>query len=291
MFSRRFALPALHALLLVTVVALLGGCDILQQAAQQAQTQQEVPKMPTVAWKDAVLVESPSKSMMAAYYCPQVVPNPAGIPGSAATLCMGFFGLPPAPAQMRVSFDLHFTVANPNHFPIPVAELLAAALVFPDKTNQSLGAACVAFCGADQPGCTGVPGPGACTAKSTDIKSIQDFQNAVVGFLIGAGIAELAGQKPSFVMPQVVKDGEIQVTARFSFGPEALLGVLKQLATQAIDQLAAGNSIEFLIPYRIEGGVWFDVGSLGRVAVGYGPISGTWTIPTAQLIPSTGQTP
>ncbi|MBI5610998.1 MAG: hypothetical protein HY902_19155 [Deltaproteobacteria bacterium] len=268
-----------RSMTVVSLLAVLGGCEILQQVAEQNATSQTPPQMPSVAYQDAILVESPSKTMMAAYYCPQLVPDPTGL------LCMGFFGVPPSPAQMRVSFDLRFKVQNPNHFPIPVAELLAATVVFPDKTNQSLGAACIAFCGADQPGCTGQPGPGACTAKTNDIKSADDFANAAAGFLVASGVTYLTGGKPSFAMPQVVQDGEITVTARFSFGPEALLGVLKQLAQQAVDQYAAGKTVEFIIPYRIEGGVWFDVGSLGRVALGYGPVDGTWTIPADQIIP------
>lgn len=41
----------------------------------------------------------------------------------------------------------------------------------------------------------------------------------------------------------------------------------------------------FTIPYRIEGTVWLDVGSLGRVAIGLGPAEGSWTIPASALMP------
>lgn len=282
----------MRALLPLTIWVLLtgnAGCAVLQQIAEQnpgaaAGAIDPAPLMPTVGYQNAVLVQAPSKAMMAAYYCPQVVPDIA-ISGTAALLCKQVFGPPPLPAQMVVSYDLMFKVKNPNHFPIPVAELLAAALVFPDKTNQSLGAACIAFCGADQPGCTGMPGPGACQSKSTDIKSLDDFKAAAVNFLIASGIAALAGEKPSFVMPKVVQDAEINLTARFSFGPEALLQVLYQIAKQSYQQLQDRKPIEFVIPYRLEGSVWFDVGSLGRVAVGYGPAAGTWTIPAEALVP------
>lgn len=270
--------------LLVAVLVPATGCDALLQIAEtQVENPQIQPLMPTVEYAGTELVESPSKSMMARYYCPLVVPD-IGLPGTAALACHAAFGAPPLAAQMRVSFDLRFKVKNPNKFPIPVAELLAAVVVFPDKTNQSLGAACVAFCGTDQPGCTGKPGPGACVSKSTDIKSIADFQNAAAGFLISSGIQALSGQQPSFAMPQVVQDAEVLVTARFSFGAEALLQVLLQLAKQSAAQLQAGKALDFVIPYQIQGGVWLDVGSLGRVVVGYGPTSGVWTIPTDQLV-------
>jgi len=270
----------------VGVAVAIAGCDVLAEAALAgADAQQAPPALPTVSFQGAELAESPSQAMMVAYFCPRVVPDPLGVPGSAALACQAAFGPAPPEAAMRVSFDLRFAIKNPNRFPIPVAELLAAVVVFPDKTNQSLGAVCLAFCGANQPGCTGAPGPGACTSKASDIKSIQDFGNAAASFLIAAGVAALAGGKLDFQMPQVVQDTEINLTARFSFGPLALLKVLEQVAKQSADQLAAGKSIAFTIPYRLEGGVWFDVGSLGRVAVGYGPVTGTWAIPTTAIVP------
>jgi hypothetical protein len=269
----------MRRLALVLLLPVLVGCEALQQAAGAIQVAEQA-KMPTVAYKDATLVQAPSKGQMAAYYCPQMVTLPF-----AGSVCAGFFGSPLAPQQMRVSFDLRFTVANPNHFPIPVAELLTAAVVFPDKALTGLGAACVAFCGADQPGCTGQPGPGSCVSHRGDIKSLKDFENASANLLVAAGVEAALGGQPTFQMPQVVQDGEVVVTARFTFGPEALLQVLKQIASQAVDQLAAGKSIDFTIPYRLEGTTWLDVGSLGRVELGWGPAAGTWQIPSQALVP------
>ena len=265
---------------------LLSSCDFLRQLQKNAApiAQGVKPLLPKVTYQDATLVQAPSRQMMAAYFCPQVVPDPFGVPGVAALACRQAFGPQPTAQQMIVAFDLRFMVDNPNHFPIPVAEMLTAATVFPANTNTALGAACVVFCGANQPGCTGHPGPNSCRASSRDIRSVQDFQNAAVNFLIASGIHALAGQKPSFLMPQVVSDGHIQFTARFSFGPDALLTTLREVAKQAIGQLKSGQQVQFEIPYRLQGTVWFDVGSLGRVSVGFGPADGKWIIPTSSLI-------
>ncbi len=265
---------------------LLSSCDFLRQLQKNAApiAQGVKPLLPKVTYQDATLVQAPSRQMMAAYFCPQVVPDPFGVPGVAALACRQAFGPQPTAQQMIVAFDLRFMVDNPNHFPIPVAEMLTAATVFPANTNTALGAACVVFCGANQPGCTGHPGPNSCRASSRDIRSVQDFQNAAVNFLIASGIHALAGQKPSFLMPQVVSDGHIQFTARFSFGPDALLTTLREVAKQAIGQLKSGQQVQFEIPYRLQGTVWFDVGSLGRVSVGFGPADGKWIIPTSSLM-------
>jgi len=279
---RRLSNLSLFALMLLA----LPSCEFLQQAGQVIQQSQELkPLLPTLTYRDAVLVQAPSQHAMSAYYCPLVVPDPFGLRGTAAAACSVAFGAPPHAEQMRVAFDLHFLVKNPNHFPIPLAEVLTAALVFPDKTQQSLGAACVAFCGADQPGCAGAPRPDSCTMKATDIKTVDDFKNATANFLVASGVALTQGQQPSFALPQVVADSEIIVTLRFSLGPEALLGVLKQVAAQAWEQLKSGQEIVFTIPYRLQGTAWFDVGSLGRVALGWGPADGMWTIPAAAILP------
>jgi hypothetical protein len=266
------------------MAALLPSCEFLTQLqANSAQVGAAVkPLMPTVTYQDAVLAESPSQRMMAAYYCPIVVLGPQIVRAAA---CQAAFGPAPAASHMRVSFDLRFVVKNPNQFPIPVAELLTAAMVFPDKTQQSLGAACVTFCGKDQPGCTGQPGPQSCQSRTGDIKDLDDFKTAVAQFVVAQGIVLLAGGQPTFQMPEVVQDSELIVTARFSFGPDALLGVLKQVAQNSVSLLQQGQELTFAIPYRLEGTVWLDVGSLGRVEVGFGPASGTWVVPTSTLVP------
>ena len=281
-FSRLLRLAAL-----VFGLAVAPSCEFLSQVQGNALplAQAAKPLLPKVAYQDATLVQAPSRAMMAAYFCPLVVPDPFGVQGVAALACRQAFGNPPAPQQMTVAFDLRFVVDNPNHFPVPVAELLTAATVFPAQTNTALGAACVVFCGANQPGCTGHPGPNSCRASSRDIRSLQDFQNAALNFLVASGIALLAGQKPSFLMPQIVADGHIVLTARFAFGPDALLATLREVARQALEQLKGGHEVVFDIPYRLQGTVWFDVGQLGRVALGFGPADGKWQIPTASLLP------
>jgi hypothetical protein len=252
----------------LAAVAALAGCE------NQA---------PTVQYQGAALAQAPSQEMMAAYYCPQVVSDALGV-GAAA--CGYAFGAPPAASAMTVGFDLSFKVHNPNAFPIPVAEILTAVTVFPGETEQALGASCVVFCSAGDASCTGQPGPDSCTARSGDIRSIEDFGGAAAGLLLASGASLAAGEAPSFTMPEVIANGDAVVNARFAFGTDPLLAALEQLALQSASELAAGQQVSFAIPYRIEGTIWLDVGSLGRVALGYGPVEGTWTLPAEQLVPS-----
>lgn len=235
---------------------------------------------PSVTFAGATLASSPSTRDLAAYYCPDLVSAPFG---TSTLLCQQLFGPRPDPRALNVAFDLKFHVANPNQIPLPVASLLAAATVFPSTGSAQLGAVCLNLCPAGAVGC-GPAQPGACESSSRDIRSLADFMNvSVPQLLISNGLALAAGQPPSFVAPQVVAAGELDIVARYAFGPEQLLAVLRQLASQAAGDLRAGRAPTFNIPYRVEGTLWFDAGSVGRIAVGWGPSDGVWTLPVAGL--------
>jgi hypothetical protein len=263
--------------LLVTLLALpfVSSCALLPNFPTGPGGINIVP--PTITFQGATLARAPTQHQLAAYYCPEVVSIPFG---GAPLLCQGFFGPRPAPADMVVAFDLTFNVSNPNTIPIPMASVLTAVTVFPAATNQSLGAVCMQLCPAGQPGCNGQPAPGACQASSRDIRSLNDFANATLNLLIADGIAAAAGQPPTFVAPSISASAQLQVTVRFTFGPEQLLGTVRQLAAQSVNELKAGRLPSFNIPYRLEGTIWFDGGSFGRLAVPFGPTDGVWVLPT-----------
>ena len=240
---------------------------------------------PTVLYQGATLVQAPSQRRLAAYYCPEVVPAPFGFSGGSALLCQGLFGGRPGVAEMEVAFDLSFKVKNPNQIPLPLGDVLASVTAFPSATNQRLGAACVHLCAPGQAGCTPQPDATSCQASSRDVRSLADFQNAAVSFLVTRGIAAATGQPLTFTAPSVSAASELDVVVRFSFGPGPLLETLRQLASQSVNELKAGRPVTFAIPFNTEGTVWFDGGSFGRLAVGYGPASGTFVLPVEGLIP------
>jgi hypothetical protein len=237
---------------------------------------------PSIAYEGAELVQSPSRGQLASYYCPEVISLPFN---GAPLACRGFFGVRPTPPEMAIAFDLRFKVSNPNQIPLPLASVLTAVTVFPSATNQSLGAVCTQLCPAGQAGCVGGDNPSACETSNHDIRSLSDFGNAAANLLLSDGIAMALGQKPTFVGPKVSSASELTVTVRFSFGLEPLLRVMRQLAVQSADELKAGHTPAFTIPFQLQGTVWFDTGSLGRIATGYGPVAGIWALPTEGLVP------
>jgi hypothetical protein len=240
---------------------------------------------PSVTFAGATLARAPSTRLLAAYYCPQLVSAPLG---AGAFICQQAFGPPPPPAAMMVSFDLRFHIANPNQVPLPVASALVATTLFPAATSEKLGAVCVTLC-ANGTACDGTPPPGACEASTRDVRSLSDFANrSLPQLLIANGIALANGQPPQFSLPPIVASSQVDITVRYSFGPEQLLVVLRDLASQSVSELKAGRVPTFAIPYRVEGTVWFDAGSIGRIAIGWGPSQGVWTLPLEGLVGTIG---
>src|SRR4051812_21915517 len=221
---------------LVACVASAHGCAAFNNFVAATQAAGGLTP-PVVVYQGATLVQAPSQRRLAAYFCPDVVPAPFGFSGGAALLCQGLFGGRPGVAEMEVAFDLSFKVKNPNQIPLPLGDVLTAVTAFPSATNQRLGAACVHLCAPGQAGCTPQPDATSCQASSRDVRSLADFQNAAVNFIITRGIAAATGQPLTFTAPSVSAASELDVVVRFSFGPGPLLETLRQLASQSVNEL------------------------------------------------------
>ena len=261
----------------------LPGCALLEPYLGPSLT--KMLAAPKVTFLGAELVSAPSQLDLSAYYCPRVLKDRGGLGPTADFLCAQLFGRPPAQKTMEVGFDLSFEVANPNEIPLPLSEILSAITIFPGKSNQSLGAVCLALCAPGDSGCMGGVKSNGCQEAPGDLKSAADFPRALGNLLVAKGIGAAGGKPAGFEAPKVIAADAVQMTARLALAPEALLPVMEQLATQSLDQLKRGSRVSFEIPYAVEGTIFADAGSLGRVAAGYGPASGIWPIPTERLLP------
>jgi hypothetical protein len=274
-------LGPLAAFAITLALPVLSGCAALGLPAPAGLT--GAIAAPSVAFQGATLVQAPSTAQFAAYYCPDLVSVPLG---GAGLLCQGFFGARPDPMAMAVAFDAHLTVSNPNQVPLPVSSILAAVTLFPGAGNQKLGATCLHLCPPGAAGCAsgGPESANACQASSSDIHSLSDYAAAAAPLLLAAGLADKPGQIPTQLAPQLAAASQLAVVARMSFTPAELLAVLRTVAGQAEGELKAGRAPTFVIPYRIEGTIWFDAGAAGRVAANYGPVEGTFTLPVQGLL-------
>ena len=73
-------------------------------------------------------------------------------------------------------------------------------------------------------------------------------------------------------------DGAMQARVRLDLGIDAMLKVLEQIADESGDALLSGEWPSFDIPYNVLGTLFFDVPVLGRFAVEFGPLDGTWSL-------------
>jgi len=268
---------------LATGLVALPGCALIEPYLPPSVAKMLAP--PKVTFLGADLVTAPSQLDLSAYYCPRVLKDRGGLGATADFLCAQLFGRPPAQKTMEVGFDLRFEVANPNEIPLPLSEILSAITVFPGKSNQSLGAVCLGLCAPDDPNCLGGARNDGCQQAPGDLKSASDFPRALANLLVARGIGAAGGKPAGFEVPKVIASSSVQMTARLALLPEALLPVMEQLAAQSLDRLKKGSRVAFEIPYAVEGTIFANAGSLGRVAAGYGPASGVWPIPTERLLP------
>jgi hypothetical protein len=272
----RFAMRRLIPLSLLALFS--SSCAELQTLLQAGAL-----SPPTITFQGAQLVRSPSRRQMSAFYCPRVAQAQLGFAANA--LCGGLFGSPPPQSEMTLGFDLRFAVANPNNVPLPLSELLTAVSLFPGAAQQNLGAVCVRLCAPGDAACQAGRDPNACRNARGDIRTLSDFPQAIGNLLIAEGMSAAAGAPLKFEAPKVLSASSINVVARFALAPEALIPILEQLARQSSNELRAGRELSFAVPYRLEGTVFADAGSLGRIAAGFGPSAGEWAIPVQRLLP------
>lgn len=267
----------MHSRLLPVLTALSLGCELLGSSGA-------TPSLsPTLALGGSALVSAPSAREVAAWYCPEIIGDPI-----TRALCAVTVGPKPQPYQMQFHFELRYKVDNPNGFPIPATEILAALEVFKGKDAAELGAVCVVLCGEGDVQCTGEPGQNSCKADGNEITSIDDFANRLPGLLIATVDAAINGDLDNLarrMIPATTKGFEIR--ARFSLGLEAMLDILIKVAPQLVDKFLNNQPLNLEIPYMVRGTLWFEIPLLGRVALGYGAFEDVWVIDAENAISTT----
>jgi hypothetical protein len=186
---------------------------------------------------------------------------------------------------MMLGFDLRFQVANPNHVPLPLSEILTAITLFPGASQQNLGAVCFRLCAPGDTACQAGRDPNACRNARGDIRTLNDFPQALGNLLVAEGLSAAGGAPVRFEAPRVLAGSSVDVVARFALAPETLIPILEQLARQSTTELRSGRDLSFTVPYNLQGTVFADAGSLGRVAASFGPSGGQWVLPVQRLLP------
>lgn len=284
--SRRRAAPRVADHLLATSFALLagvglGGCEVLDAviaASEDADIQQQVQMLaPTVTTTGPELRRRPSLTSLGAYYCPKVLNNTVGTIGCTLAL-----GAAPAKSSLRFDFGLGVQIANPNDVPVPALDVLVALTLYPDDPKTTaLGATCISLCTTDNPSCDGTPRPNACTVTAGTVKTVEDFVGALPKLIDGIASGKAAEELSKSSIPA---GGDVKLDLVFSMGLDPALMVFERTALTWVEKYINNEALVVDVPVKVEGSVFFDVPVLGKIAVDWGPLIGTWKLDANALL-------
>jgi hypothetical protein len=219
------------------------------------------------------LLEAPSANKLARYACHEWVGN--------SSVCEATLGSKPKKSNMRFSFDVVFDLNNPNkNFPIPLVEMLLAMNVYPDDTNQDLGAVCVSFCDAGDSSCTpDADAQAACDLSSaTQVDTVSDVVPSVDDMIELATDVANGETDNSYEFQYIPKGGSTEAHVQLDLNIDVMLTVMETLLFDAAEDALAGRNVNLKVPYESEGNVFFNAPELGRYAVGFGPFEDKWKL-------------
>ena len=276
--ARRWGRSLVSILWVGIAGGVITGCPLLELGTV-ADAIEDYP-LPEVEARKVTLVEVPSQSQFAAYYCPQTLDSRV-----VDFACTAAFGEAPAKEQLTFFFEVEFQAGNNGDVELPVLELLLDLEIFEGSAQQSLGSTCVEFCGESDPECTGEPSPLACTEQVDDVDTREEvLERALELVFIGIVTGIEGGDFDDFEeaanadVRTIPPGDELIFSVRFGVGIEALLDILIVLADDAIDDWVAGEDVVFVIPYHISGKTWIEGPYVGRGPVDFGSLEGEWIL-------------
>jgi hypothetical protein len=257
-------------LLTMLVSSLMLGCDFLLPGDGEPGFG-SLFKAPKVELQQAALTEYPGVGELGAWYCPEL------IGGGGAIACDLLLGPAPYEEDMQFLFQVGIDVENPNSYPLPAVELLVSLTLFPDVADQTLGAICLGFCDENDLDCSPEPLAGQCSSDEPELVTIEDFGAAALN-LVFAVVSQGGGVPPELRI-RTIPAGE-SGTMYIALGV-SLTTMLDLLETVFYDHWADyvdTGDLAVIIPYRVEGTLWFVVEGLGKIPISFGPLDGEWVI-------------
>lgn len=258
----------------LTIAAFSAGCPLVDNGSSGSTIP---PILPSASLQSVALTERPSYESLGAFYCHDFAAGNVLLEVG----CTGFFGNAPRKADLRFGFTTTFQLDNENDFPIPVLEMLLALDVF-EGAQANLGAICVSFCEDPESGeCAQPEVP--CEMPDTEINGVEDFVptiNDLIGVVVGAinGEDPLSALNNNLGFRFIPANGSTQTAVRFELDLDSMIDLIGELVGQSSDELLAGQTPTFDIPFKAEGSLFFDLPVLGRSAIGYGPMEGAWSL-------------
>lgn len=243
-------------LLAASSLAVAAGCSQLLSGLQGTPSAVR-PNPPNVRIAEVRVAQLPTARGLASFYCPQIL----------GPLVCRVFGN--AGGTNEFAFDLDLEIANPNNIPLPLVQALVAFKAYPDANDSaSLGSACVSLC--DDPSQCSASAADACRSDEPTIHDADSFAHAAVGFLVGVATGTV---DPRNVSVRTVAPGEsVRTVVRLQLDAPRMLDLMRRLGRDIRGDLQGGRIPSFDIPYEVQGAVWVNVSSFGRIAANFGPL-------------------
>lgn len=267
------------ALLLIQLLAFVSGCGAFEGLHEDhTGGRRAPPPSPRVRLVEVRLAHHPTDQQLGVHYCTQVAAGsrlgPAGV-----LLCRA---LGPAPSEQDLQFrwEIELEVTNPSSVPVPLVEALVAFTAFPDAADpESLGAICLSLC-ENAETCPQSEEESACQSDEPAITDLASLGHAAAGFLTSVALGEERFE--DLRVQTIAPHGTLRFVAELALDTEPMLALIGRASESAVAQARQGHAPELVIPYAVEGSIWVDVRSFGRVAASFPRTTGTWDMAAAQ---------
>lgn len=261
-------------LLAVTASASL-GCGALRglRGPRGGRGTAVTPSAPEVRLVEVRATHQPTEQQIAAHFCFQEASrSPLGPAG--ALLCRTL-GPMPSERDLQFTFDVELEASNPGRVPLPLVSALVGFTAFPDEaaSAENLGSLCISLCeGAECPASS--RGDDACRSDLPDITDADSLARATVGFLVGlaTGEREITDLRVRTIAPS----DRVRFVASLAIGVSPMMRLLERAASGAVSSARSGRAIDVSIPWAIEGSVFVEVESFGRLAASFPRSTGSW---------------
>ena len=117
----------------------------------------------------------------------------------------------------------------------------------------------------------------ACASDEPEIRGVNDFANAAVGFLVNAALTGGASLE-TLRIPTVPAGGSLRFVAGLTLDIDQTLGLLRRLGGDVVGDVRAGRTPAFTIPWAVEGSIWVRVEGFGRIGAGFPRQTGAWAL-------------
>lgn len=259
----------------LTLALSFAACDFLpdSQYGDEFDLFAPVLDQPVITSGPVALVQHPGVATLSRYYCPLLLDEPF-----VEVACAGLVGPVPPMSDLIFRFELPLFVENPNDFDLPAVELLTALNLFPGEDRRQLAAICVSFCEVGDLECLD-KGPGTCSSDEPEINTIEDLASAALNYISVYIASRVAGQVPPELRVRMIPaHAKAEVLVTFDLHPQPLLEALEIAFADHLEEIFDDEDVAIVIPYDIDGAIWFVVENFGRFGINFGPIEGEWEL-------------